>query len=60
MIGSLRQEPELLRSMMKAVTLRMIVVGRRRILQKTWIWSRVSAVLVMLLWSHLHSPVATP
>ena len=49
MIGSLRQEPELLRSMMKAVTLRIIVVGRRRMLQKTWIWSRVSAVLVMLL-----------
>ena len=47
-MGSLRQEPELLRSMIKAVTLRMIVVGRRRMLQKTWIWSRVS-VLVMLL-----------
>ena len=45
----MRQEPELFRSMMNAVTLSMIVAGRRRMLQKTWIWSRVSDVVVMLL-----------
>ena len=47
-MGSLRHEPELLRSIRKAVTLRRMVAGRRRTLQKTWIWSRVSAVVVML------------
>ena len=45
----MRQEPELFRSMMNAVTLSMTVAGRRRMLQKTWIWSRVSDVVVMLL-----------
>ena len=48
-MGSLRHEPELLRSMMNAVTLSMMVAGRRRMLQKTWIWSRVSDVVVMVL-----------
>ena len=63
-MGSLRQEPELLRSMRKAVTLMTMVAGRRRTLQKNWIWSRVSEVVMTvsshLTFSHLHSRVAAP